>query len=250
MKAAQETNSPAEELRDRPSIYSSPSITERRRRILREVRQLLAERGIEGVAIRELCKRADVAQRTFYNAFRSKDRVIAIAIREAYEEINDRIRYRTSPDTLEGYLDRLTSVHQRNFRSRNYTEAVTSLFFSSEVTQDIFNALQAMGTLNLRIWLKTVEDRNELAECVHLGELEQNLINLQFATTHDWSRRRIEDKDYIRRLCEGCLIIAAGSTTGASRDQAAAILSELRRTGTTPNFPNPVFVHPEIETIA
>src|SRR6266851_1962676 len=111
--------------RDKPLIYSSRSIAERRRRILREARKLLAERGIEGFAVRELCRRAEVAQRTLYNAFQSKDRVIALAIREAYEEVNQRFRYRTSAETLEGFLDRLTSVHERNFRARNYTDAVT-----------------------------------------------------------------------------------------------------------------------------
>ena len=60
---------------DKQLVYSSPSIHERRRRILREARRLLAESGLEKFSIRTLCKRADVAQRTLYNAFHNRDRI-------------------------------------------------------------------------------------------------------------------------------------------------------------------------------
>ena len=55
---------------------SSPAMFDRRRRILCAVRDLIRERGLDGFNIRELCRRAEVAQRTVYNAFGSKENTI------------------------------------------------------------------------------------------------------------------------------------------------------------------------------
>ena len=101
---------------ERQLVYSSPLIQERRKRILHEARKMIAERGIERFSIRELCRRADVAQRTLYNAFHSKDRVIALAIREAYEDVNNALRNSTSAETLDGIIDRLVAVSRRNMK--------------------------------------------------------------------------------------------------------------------------------------
>ena len=135
---------------DRTTVYSSPSMVERRNRILREARKMIAEGGIENFSIRALCRRADVAQRTLYNAFHDKDRIIALAIRQAYDEVNQFIRYRTSADTLEGIVDRLISVNQRNLRAPHYTRAVTSIYFALNTSTDIWNALREM------VFLKTL----------------------------------------------------------------------------------------------
>ena len=45
-------------------VYSSPAIHARRRRILEETRKLIAERGLIGFSMDEICKRADVSKRT------------------------------------------------------------------------------------------------------------------------------------------------------------------------------------------
>jgi len=97
-----------------------------------------------------------------------------------------------------------------------------------------------MGSLNLRLWLNKINEDGNLADRIILAELEANFINLQFATTHDWSRGRIKDEDYLRRLCEGVLILAVGSTTGVTHDEAAALLRRIRATGKLPDFPKPM----------
>lgn len=226
----------------RPLLYSSGAITERRRRILREAQRLIAERGIDGFNIRELCRRADVAQRTLYNAFENKDRIVALAIWETYTEVNQRMRYRTSPETLEGILDRLISVNSRNLRARNYTKAVTSLYFSPTTSPDVLHTLREMAVLDLRQWLRRVHEEGGLAEWAVREELEVNFINLEYATINDWACGRISDEEYIRRLVEAVLLLVIGATVGAARDEAAKALATIRREGKLPEFPKPVFV--------
>jgi AcrR family transcriptional regulator len=227
---------------DRPLLYSSGAITERRRRILREAQRLIAERGIDGFNIRELCRRADVAQRTLYNAFENKDRIVALAIWGTYTEVNQRMRYRTAPETLEGILDRLISVNSRNLRARNYTKAVTSLYFSPTTSADVLHTLREMASLDLRLWLTRVEAEGDLAPWVRRGELEINFVNLEYATINDWACGRIEDEDYVQRLVEAVLLLTVGATVGSTREEAAKALQTIRRENKLPEFPKPVFV--------
>jgi AcrR family transcriptional regulator len=220
----------------KPLVYSSDAITARRKRILKEARRLLSEKGFDGFTVRELCKRAGVAQRTLYNAFHSKDRIVALAIREAYEDVNRKTRYSTFPDTLEGIVQRLIAVNTRNFAARNYTRTVTALYFSPNTSGDIIRSLQDMAFLNIRRWLDRVERDGQLAPWVRRDELELIFVNAEYATINDWVRSRISDDDYLRRLVETILIITIGAMRGATQTHAIRILNRIRSTGLLPEY--------------
>lgn len=232
---------------DRQLVYSSPLIHERRRRILREARKLLAEGGLEKFSIRALCKRADVAQRTLYNAFHDRDRIMALAIREAYEDVNRYMRYRTSAETMEGIVDRLISVNSRNLRARNYTQAVAAIFFSSAASRDIWVAMREMVDINLRQWLDRLVRDDLLEDWVRVDELADEIANLEYSTINDWAQGRIPDEDYVRRLITAVLTHVSAAIRGEDRDKALAMLREIRRTGTLPEFPKPVYSPPHDE---
>lgn len=226
---------------ERAPIYASASIQERRRRILAEARRMIAREGIDGFSIRTLCRNADVAQRTLYNAFQSKDRLIALAIREAYEDVNRYMRYRTLPDTLEGIIDRLISVNSRNLRARNYTKAVVSLYFSPMIGEDIWDALRGMAFLNLRKWLDRAAGEGQLHPWLTVDEAAGDLANLEYSIINDWAVGRLSDEDYVRRLVMAVLSHIIGITVGPLRNEAIAMAEAIGRTGALPAFPKPVF---------
>ena len=226
-------------------VYSSPSIRERRRRILREARNMLAEGGLEKFNIRTLCKRADVAQRTLYNAFQNRDRIMALAIRGAYEDVNLYMRYRTSAETLEGIIDRLISVNTRNLRARNYTRAVTSIFFAPAASLDIWIALREMVDINLRQWLNRLAREDLLEDWVDVEELAHEIANIEYSIINDWAQDRIPDADYVRRLVTAVLTHVAGVLRGDEKEAAITMLRQIRKTGQLPEFPKPVYVPPE-----
>lgn len=226
---------------DRQPVYASAMIQERRKRILIEARRMIAEVGLDGFSVRTLCRNADVAQRTLYNAFQSKDRLIALAIREAYEDVNRYMRYRTSADTLEGIVDRLMSVNTRNLRARNYTKAVVSLYFSPSISPDIWNALRAMVFLNLRQWLDRLVRERLLKPWVDVDQAAADFANIEYATINDWAVGRLEDEDYVPRLITSVLTYAIAITDGPANAEAIAMMERIRTTGQLPSFPKPVF---------
>lgn len=228
-------------------VYSSPSIHERRRRILREARRLLAESGLEKFSIRTLSKRADVAQRTLYNAFHNRDRIMALAIQEAYDDVNRYMRYRTSAETVEGIVDRLISVNTRNLRARNYTKAVAAIFFAPASSPDIWVAMRQMVDTNLRQWLDRLVRENLLEDWVNVDEFAHEIANIEYATINDWAQERIPDDQYVKRLITGVLTHAVGAIQGEDRDTALRMLQTIRQTGELPEFPKPVYQPPQDE---
>lgn len=226
---------------DRQPVYSSASIEERRRRILLEARRMIAEVGIDGFSIRTLCKNADVAQRTLYNAFHSKDRLIALAIREAYEDVNRYMRYRTSPDTLEGIVNRLIAVNTRNLKAPNYTKAVVSLYFSPAISDDIWNALRAMAFLNLRKWLDRVAREGGLQPWISIEQAAADFANLEYSIINDWAVGRLSNEEYVPRLITSVLSHAVGVTRGDHQHKAMEMVQAIRDSGKLPEFPHPVY---------
>lgn len=222
-------------------IYASNMIQERRKRILVETRRMIADGGLEKFSIRTLCQNADVAQRTLYNAFQSKDRLIAIAIRETYEDVNRNIQYRTPVDTIDGIIDRLISINSRNFKARNYTKAVTTLYFSSTISKDVWVALREMAFLNLRRWLDRLARDGSLVHWVTAEQAAADIANIEYAIINDWASERLSDEDYLPRLAIAVLSHAAGVTTGSERARALEMATEIATTKRLPQFPKPVF---------
>lgn len=230
---------------EKPLLYSSPLILDRRRRLLKEARRMIAEGGLENFSVRRLCIRAEVAQRTLYNAFHNKDRVIALAIREAYDEFNAHVRYKTDQDTLAGVLDRTISINRRNFRVRNYTAAVVAIYFGPTTPRDVWGTLQEMSLNRIQEWMTVLRRDSHLRPWVNIEHFADAMANLQYATINDWCLGRLSDEDYLRRLTENMLLLIIGSVQGEVRAEAEAYLEELRRTGELPAFPKAIYAPPQ-----
>lgn len=228
----------------KPLLYSSPLIIERRKRLLREARQMIAEDGLEGFSVRQLCRRAGVAQRTLYNAFQNKDRVIALAIREAYDDFNKNVRYRTDANTLAGVLDRTIAINRRNFKVRNYTKAVVSIYFGPGTPRDVWETLRDMSVNAIHEWLMIMQARNELRSWVHAYHFATAMANVQYSVINDWCLDRLSDEEYLPRLAESMLLLLIGAVQGKVRDEAEAFLIDMRKTGEVPKFPNMVWSPP------
>ncbi|WP_454884141.1 TetR/AcrR family transcriptional regulator [Sphingomonas oryzagri] len=232
---------------DKPLLYSSPLILARRRRLLREARHMIAEDGVDKFSVRKLCLRAEVAQRTLYNAFRNKDRVIALAIREAYDEFNEHVHYKTDRNTLFGVLDRTMSINRRNFRVRNYTKAVVTIYFGANTPRDVWETLQDMSLGRITEWLSVLKAEGQLLPWVNERRFADAMANVQYATINDWCMERLSDREYLPRLMENMLLLIVGSVQGEARAEAEAYLEELKRTGDVPNFPAAIYSPPRYE---
>lgn len=219
--------------------YSSEQIINRRRRLLTEARRMIAEGGLESFSIRKLCQRADVAQRTFYNAYESKDRLIALAIREAYDDFQKFISYRTDPLTLEGAIDRTLSTNRRNFKVRNYTKTIVSIYFSPTTSNDIWKTIQDMAQTAWTEWFKFLQEKGLLKDWAKPDRVAHEMANLQWSIISDWCLGRLDDEEYLPALFTATLTLLIGATKGEVNAQAEDMLTAFHATGELPEFPKP-----------
>ncbi|WCT77769.1 TetR/AcrR family transcriptional regulator [Novosphingobium humi] len=224
MSAASESN-------ERPQTYASPAIIERRRRILEETRQVIAENGITALNMNDIGRRAGVAKRTLYNAFQTRERMIAAAIQEYFEEYVSRITFAQPSGTLLHNLERMISVVQRNRRIPNYIRAIMSLYFSPEVDEDIWLAMHSMATRQNRAWIENLAAGKQLQPWVEVDTLVDDLVRLEYAMINDWARGRIGDDAILVRLITSYLTLILGAVRGGARKEVEAMLKDIAERG-------------------
>jgi len=208
--------------------YKSEVIFERRRRILRETRKLIAQRGYAGFSVRELCERASIAQKTLYNAFDNKENVIAAAIREYMAEFNDRTIYRFDVQTLDGRLERLIKVHSRNIQIKPYTSAIMAVYNAPGADRAVRGAIKNVADVGLRPFAEALETSKALAVGATASSLIHLLTTSTYAVLTDWCLGEIPDVDLVDRVSEIFLLIVVGATKGQVRADARRWLQDVR----------------------
>jgi AcrR family transcriptional regulator len=229
---------------DKALLYASPTIIARRKRLLREARRLIAMDGYENFSVRRLCQQADVAPRTLYNAFNNKDRVIALAIREAFDEFNNGVQYKTDPNTLSGVLDRTLAVNQRNFRVRNYARAICTIYFAPGTSRDVWKTLQDMSLAGTLQWMSILKSTGQVQPWVNVDHFADTMANLQYATINDWCLGRLSDEQYLPRIAEGMLLLIVGAMKDQAREESEKFLCDLNDSGEIPRFPPAIWRAP------
>jgi AcrR family transcriptional regulator len=230
---------------ERPQTYSSPAILERRKRILKETRTVIAERGIAGLNMSEIGLRAGVAKRTLYNAFQTREGMIASAIQEYFDDYVEHIPYEHPAGTMLRDVERLVSLVDRNLEIRNYVRAIHAIYFSSEGDSGIWDALHSMV---LRPTLERVNALSEggyLHEWIDIDQLADDLVRHCYATMNEWSIGRIKDGDIKLRLMVSYLTIVAGATRGAAREEVETLLARIADEGVAA-LPTPKHIPPVI----
>ena len=212
---------------EKPLTYSSPAILARRRRILDETRTLIAEQGIGNFSMNDLCTRAGVAKRTLYNAFQTRERLIATAIQEYFLEYLSRIQYRSEPGTLERSVERIVAVGRRNRKLRNYIRAIMAVYFSPDVIPDIWEAMNSIAVESNLEWIRNLQKRRQLHAWADPEALANDIVRYEYATIYDWARGLLDDDVLIPRLLTSYLTFMLGATRGAARSEIEEKLREL-----------------------
>jgi TetR/AcrR family transcriptional repressor of nem operon len=91
-------------------------VAENRVALLKAAAHLFRERGIDGVGVAEICKKAGLTHGALYAQFRSKEALAAEAFAFAFKRGIDRLAATTDghPVTLTDYLDLYLSFDQRD----------------------------------------------------------------------------------------------------------------------------------------
>ncbi|MDB5447166.1 MAG: hypothetical protein JWQ97_2483 [Phenylobacterium sp.] len=202
---------------------------DRRRRILTEAQQLLDEKGIDGFTIRELSRRAGVAQRTLYNVFGSKEDIVASAIEEHYAGLLETLPPHAPAASLEAHLERLALMSRVVVSLRRYATAMVGVFFSPTVDRRIHDSLHRISITGSGNWLERAEAAQVL---VKLSDTERQrlitlLVNVAYANITDWAAGRIGDAELGLRAQLNFLLCVRYFLRPKHRADADALIARL-----------------------
>lgn len=179
----------------------------------------------------EIGQRAGVAKRTLYNAFQTRERMVAAAIQEYFDEYVGQIAYEHPVGTMLHNLERMISVVQRNQKIRNYIRAIMALYFSPEIDATIWAAMHSMATRPNLQWLERLRDKKQLQPWVDVNQLVDDVVRYEYATINDWALGRIADDVIVVRLVASYLTFLLGATRGAARKEIEALLLRIEQEG-------------------
>lgn len=212
----------------RPANYFSPAIRERRRRILDEARVMIAENGISNFNMDDLCVRAGVAKRTLYNAFQSKELIIATAIQQYFDTYAEKIPYSTPPGSLPRIVERLSWVVRRNLEIRNYIGVLMAIYFSPDANKDIWQSLHSLGLSFSMEWIGKLAGKRQLQPWIDPEQLAHDIIRIEYGLINDWCQGRIADEDFLPHLLLNYLNFVVGATKGKARKELEDMLLQLK----------------------
>ena len=211
----------------RSAGYSSPSIIARRDRILDETRRMIGEVGVTNLSMDDVAKRANVAKRTLYNAFQSKEHLVASAISKYMEDYERKIHYSKEDATLDWMIERLVIVARRNLEIRNYTRALMNIYYSAEVDPEIRQAIHDIAAHSHEPWIRRLAVKRQFQPWIDPDDLISTLVRYRYATANAWTEGEIPNENMVVEVVRGVLTVMAGATRGAARKEIVDALSTL-----------------------
>lgn len=209
-------------------VNSSEAMFDRRRRILREARKMISKEGIDAFNMRDLGKRANVSTRTIYNAFGSKETVIALSIHAYFEKFMAHIRFDGDALSFDGALARQVTSTLRDVDIPHYMKAVTFLYFSPTVHPDIRTVLLDLATRPWTAWLGGLQAMHQLERHVDMDDLLVDLSNLQYSRLQEWCTGALDDDSFVRKTLSGVLLLLAGATCGKAHTHVREAFTRIQ----------------------
>lgn len=208
-------------------VYSSPKMFERRRRILQTTRELIARHGYDGFSIRDLCQEAGVAPHTVYKAFDSKERLVALSIRQYFLSFIESHQFLNDRSTLDGVLERIIVSDHHMHGVREFVIAIVAIYFSQTAEKDLQIAARMNIQNTLEPWAVALRERGHLRVGLAVQPFIDGISSLMFNMSLEWCRGNINDEEFLFGKLRALLIFASGATRGAGRKEIDQRLGTL-----------------------
>lgn len=179
------------------------------------------------MGMRELAERAGVSLRTLYNAFGSKEALIAAAVRQYYDKFLRALSNGRNPYDFDWVLGGIVATNLRNQQIRDYLSALVNLYFSSSADQAIRIELRRTAAGFMIPWLELAQARRQLRRGTDITRATGHIASLQYAINQEWLAGAIPDDELVPVVAEAVLTYLAGLVRGAALDAVEQELVDL-----------------------
>ena len=198
---------------------------EREARVLALARELIAERGYEGVTMRDLARRSRVSVPTLYKLFGDKDALLVRAVGEQLAAFLTRVEVREAGSGCDLLLALPESAARAMVREARYSRAVISVFVGAGRIQEVTDTVLAALTDELAHALEQMRARGELESWAEPRTLAERIASHHVMACVQWASGQLDDAALAASLVYGVATMAAGM----ARDGAAERLTARAR---------------------
>lgn len=198
---------------------------ERRERILHVARRLIAERGYEGVTMRELADESLVSVPTLYNLFGGKNELLFAAVESFFLELFGRARDRGKGEGLARVLAVCQTLGGGMPLHAEYARSIMAFFGGTTDSTALREFVAREMTSEIIEGLDEMRARRQLVDWVDLDALGERLASLMIMTGFEWANQHISDAAIEPAMRFG----AAAMLLGFARGKAANELVEIVR---------------------
>lgn len=214
--------------RARVEKYSNERLRARRARILQTAREIIGEKGVDGLNMRELAEKSGVALATLYNIYGSKDVLVSYAVNDFLESILETTVQKTARQTsLDRLLTLIDMIGRDVKKSASYTLVVVALYFKSGRDQGVHDMLYKIGLSKFSEVLDNMREDAGYAEWVSIEMLADEMTEQVLWRILQWSRDSFPDRLLGDHMRLSALQILAGVTSGPMHGE---IVRQLRLT--------------------
>jgi AcrR family transcriptional regulator len=196
---------------------------ERRQAIQAEAWKLMAERGYEGVTMRELSKRTGISTRTLYEMYGNKDALLGEAFRGRLRIVFDRFEASITAKGLEHLVQMNAAIAHSILTSENFSRAYASVLASNRIS--IYTIETPVA--HFRQCLTEIADEGGFLPWADLDLTARRLLMGQNALMIQWGNGTISGTNleavYMLSMCETLIPL----TQAATKDALTARLQVL-----------------------
>ena len=199
---------------------------ERKRRILDVARKLIAEKGYDGVTMRELADLSLVSVPTLYNLFGGKNELLFAAVESYFKDLLGGSALATAGVGLDRILFLTKMMGRETPRNAQHARSLMGFFGNISDAGGIHELVARQLTAQLRHALDEMQQTRQLAAWVEPGPLAERLASQLSITMFEWARQQLTDEGLLGAMLYGTSVTLLGLARGKAAVELEALVRE------------------------
>lgn len=197
---------------------------ERRARILRAARELLAE-GEENLTISRLCDQAEVAARTVYRAFGDREGVIQAVIADHMDAICAFLATAPLKGDIDSVFREYDWITAELFRGRAFARVIIGFYFSLAPNPKTLMSLRSVAHRRMLAWMDYAASVGDLTPALDRERVARHQVDTEYVQFSKWASGQIPDERVADELKANFLMSAVAVSRGPERDRLSDLLA-------------------------
>ena len=187
---------------------------ERKQRILDVARRLIAERGFEGVTMRELAEESLVSVPTLYNLFDGKNELLFAAVEAYFLGLLGSVDRQEGKQGLAKLMAVSDTLSVQVPKHAEYARSLMAFFWGTSESSPIREFIARELTAELIVAMEQMRAKRQLVDWVNLEALGERLASLMFMTSFEWASQHMNDETLVASMRFGVATLLLGFARG------------------------------------